>query len=91
MINHVTSADGGWRVLYAFVAQQPAASELHHASHRLKAACLSWLCLLLIGVALISGCATCGRSSVPASEKQGGDIWSDRSLWGGLLDVFGTH
>jgi hypothetical protein len=27
MPNEVTSADGGWRVLFAFVAQWPAAAE----------------------------------------------------------------
>jgi hypothetical protein len=27
MPNKVTSADGGWRVLFAFVAQWPAAAE----------------------------------------------------------------
>ena len=27
MPNEITSADGGWRVLFAFVAQWPAAAE----------------------------------------------------------------
>jgi hypothetical protein len=62
-----------------------------YASQRRNAACLSLLCLVLISVAVTSGCATCGRSSVPPREKKSGDIWSDRSLWGGLLDAFGTH
>ena len=62
-----------------------------YASHRRNAAFLSLLCLLLISIAVTSGCATCGRSSVPANEKKGAGIGSDRSLWGGLLDLYGTH
>jgi hypothetical protein len=30
--NEVTSADGGWRVLFAFVAQWPAAAEFFRSA-----------------------------------------------------------
>ena len=73
------------------VASRRGRSNFRHASHRSHPACLPLLCLLLISVTVTSGCATCGRSSEQASEKKGGNIWSDRSFWGWLLDAYGTH
>jgi hypothetical protein len=54
--NEVTSADGGWRVLFAFVAQWPAAAEFFR-SLRMKPLALTLMLLLAI-------------SSVSGGEKQ---------------------
>jgi hypothetical protein len=41
--NEVTSADCGWRVLFAFVAQWPAAAEFWHSSRHEVALDTAWL------------------------------------------------
>lgn len=61
------------------------------ASPRRDAGYLSFLCWLVMSISVTSGCATSGHSSVPASEKKGGAILSDRSFWGWLQDAYGTH
>ncbi len=43
MPNEITSADGGWRVLFAFVAQWPAAAEfLRYRDVKLHSPLLGW-------------------------------------------------
>jgi hypothetical protein len=56
--NPDTSADGGWRVLFAFVAQWPAAAEFCRSTPM-----RSFIYLLVLSVPFISGCGRAVSSS----------------------------
>jgi hypothetical protein len=72
MTNEVTSADGGWRVLFAFAAQWPAAAEfLRWALAPMKSA---FLFVSMCAVILTSGCGDSAVVSKPDTNAIVG-VW----------------